>query len=109
MFGYVISISVGLLFIAIGIVNTKGHISMLHSYHTHRVTEENRIPFGKKIGSGMMIIGSGILVSGILSVLMLRTDIRILMSIGNIVLASGFAVGLGIIFYALFKYNKGIF
>ena len=39
----------GIVCIVIGIFNARGDISTLHSYHRKRVSEEDRIPFGKKL------------------------------------------------------------
>ena len=49
----IITIVIGIVMILIGFSNRKGNISMLHSYHRKRVTEEDRLPFGKMVGNGM--------------------------------------------------------
>lgn len=105
----IISIIVGIFCIVIGILNTKGNISFLHSYHRHRVTEEDRIPFGKKVGLGTIIIGCAVTLSGILLGISSVTSMEILAIIGSIIMIAGLAVGLFIVFRAMFKYNKGIF
>ena len=53
----IIQIIIGLVLIVIGIFNTKGNISLLHSYHRKRIKEEDIKPFGKKVGIGTIIIG----------------------------------------------------
>lgn len=105
----IISIIVGIFCIVIGILNTKGNISFLHSYHRHRVTEEDRIPFGRQVGLGTIIIGCAITISGILLGLSSIIGTDTLAIIGTILMISGLAVGLFIVFRAMFKYNKGIF
>ncbi len=105
----IISIIVGIFCIVIGIINTKGNISFLHSYHRHRVTEEDRIPFGRQVGLGTIIIGCAITTSGILLGISSVIGMEILAIIGAITMISGLAVGLFIVFRAMFKYNKGIF
>lgn len=45
---FIIQIIIGLIIIIIGILNMKGNISLLHSYHRKRVKKEDIIPFGKK-------------------------------------------------------------
>ena len=74
---FIIQIIIGLIIIIIGLLNMKGNISLLHSYHRKRVKKEDIIPFGKKVGIGSIIIG--------------------------------ITMGITVIFYAMFKYNKGIF
>ena len=56
---------IGILFLFIGVSNRKGNIQLLHSYHRKRVKEEDRIPLGKRVGLGIIIIGSVIIISGI--------------------------------------------
>lgn len=104
MIEFIIQMIIGLGLIIIGIFNTKGNISLLHSYHRKRVKKEDELPFGKKIGLGIIIIGCSMIISVIL---LFINEIYLLIS--NIILAGGYIIGLIIIFYALFKYNKGIF
>jgi hypothetical protein len=73
------------------------------------VSEEDRIPFGKKVGLGTLIIGCGISFFGIFSALTLYTDRSIFVLVGTAVLIITLVVGLGLSFYAMIKYNKGIF
>ena len=100
---------VGVICIAIGISNMRGNISSLHSYHRHRVSEEDRIPFGKQVGLGMIIIGIGIIVFSILSSVSLYTKNDILILVGTVLLVISIILGLVISFRAMIKYNKGIF
>ena len=97
----IVQIAIGVFLIIVGILNTKGHISMLHSYHRKRVKEEDIIPFGRRIGAGTIVIGLTIIVAAITDLLSLN--------IANIVLVVGFIPGVILIAYALMKYNKGIF
>ena len=99
---FIMQIIIGLILIIIGIFNMKGNISLLHSYHRKKVKKEDIIPFGKKIGIGSIIIGITIIIAGSLTILNYTT-------ISNIILIIGLIIGLIIIFYAMFKYNKGIF
>lgn len=109
MSDWIVMLGLGVLLIVLGISNCKGNISSLHRYHRKRVSEEDRIPFGKLVGTGTIIIGIALLVSGVLSYLSVRCEQEMFIHIGNIVLGIGFVVGLGLNFYAMFKYNKGIF
>lgn len=103
------TVVIGIICIIIGISNRKGNISTLHSYHRKRVTEENRIPFGKQVGLGMIVIGIALILFGILSYLALRLDNDLFLTVGFAVLIAGMVAGLGISFAAMIKYNKGIF
>ena len=44
----ILQIIIGFSLIILGIINMKGNISMLHSYHRKRVKKEDIIPYGKK-------------------------------------------------------------
>lgn len=69
------------------ILNMRGNIASIHWYHRQRVTEKDRRPFGKLVGLGTMVIGVSLVVFGALS----------------------FAADLGLSFFAMIQYNKGIF
>lgn len=56
----------GVILIALGVMNMKGNISSLHWYHRQRVTEEDRKPFGKLVGLGTLMIGVAMILFGIL-------------------------------------------
>ena len=109
MVGFVVAVLVGVLCIGIGISNMRGNISTLHSYHRHRVSEEDRIPFGKRVGLGTIIIGGGISAFGVLESLSLLTERQWFMMVGCVLLIVALIIGLGLTFYAMIKYNKGIF
>jgi len=99
----------GLLVSILGIINMTGNISSLHWYHRQRVTEENRKPFGRLVGLGTLIIGIAIIVYGTLFFIFEQTQLEFLMIIGTVELILGIVVGLIISFYAMKKYNHGIF
>ena len=99
---FIIQILVGLIVIIIGIFNMKGNISLLHSYHRKRVKEEDRVPFGKRVGVGSIVIGITIIVASLFTFLNYS-------NVSNVILIIGLAIGFILIFCAMFKYNKGIF
>ena len=109
MMEFIVPFIVGVVLIVLGILNMRGNISSLHSYHRHRVSEEDRIPFGKQVGLGTVIIGVGIIIFSILSAITLYTENNIFVLIGTAVLIVGIIVGLVLSFKAMIKYNKGIF
>ena len=82
---------------------------MLHSYHTHRVSEEDKPRLGKLVGIGMIIFGIAMIAAGALITASIMLSMSMLSTVGYAVMISGMVVGLGLIFYALIKYNKGIF
>ena len=109
MQAFIVAIIVGFVCMAIGISNRKGNINSLHSYHRSRVKEEDRIPFGKQVGLGMIVVGIGIAIYGALSLVSLNVDNTICMLIGTGIMIAGLVTGLGIAFAAMKKYNGGIF
>ncbi len=109
MAGNIVTFLVGVVCIVLGISNMRGNISSLHSYHRSRVSEEDRIPFGKQVGLGIIIVGIGIIVFSVLSSVTLYTENDIFILVGTAVLIIGIILGLVISFRAMIKYNKGIF
>ena len=106
---FIVTALVGVVCIVLGISNMKGNISSLHSYHRSRVSGEDRIPFGRMVGLGTIIIGAAIIVFSGLSAVTLYTDNEMFTLIGTGILIAGIIVGLVISFKAMIKYNKGIF
>ena len=105
----IVTLLVGIVCIILGISNMRGNISSLHSYHRNRVSEEDRIPFGKQVGLGTIIVGIGIIIFGILSSVALYIENDIFVLVGTAFLILGIIIGLVISFRAMIKYNKGIF
>ena len=105
----IVPIAIGALIIALGVNNLKGNINSIHWYHRKRVTEENKAVFGKHIGIGTIVCGAGCFLFGFFSALTELLDQPIFIIIGGVIVVVCMVVGLGISFYALFKYNKGIF
>ena len=100
---------VGVVCIIIGILNRKGNISMLHSYHRKRVSEENVLPFGKMVGLGMIIIGAALILAGIFSFVAINLDSALYLIVSNATLIVGLLIGLVITLYAMIKYNRSVF
>ena len=109
MVAYIVSFLVGALCVGLGISNRHGNISSLHEYHRSRVSEEDRLPFGKMVGNGTIIIGAAVILFSGLSVAANLTQQQIYIWIGTGIMILGIIVGAGISFYAMKKYNKGIF
>lgn len=109
MVGGIVTFIVGVICIVLGVSNMRGNISSLHSYHRHRVSEEDRAPFGKQVGLGTVIIGAGILIYSVLSAITLYTENNIFILVGTAILIAGIIIGLIMSLRAMIKYNKGIF
>lgn len=109
MIGGIVTIIIGLVCIGIGILNTKGNVSMLHSYHTNNIKEEDKKTFGKLVGTGMIIVGATLMVYGALMISAEISEDKVYGDIANIVVGVGLLVGLVITLYAIKKYNKKIF
>ena len=109
MVGNIVTFLVGLVCVVLGISNMRGNISSLHSYHRHRVSEEDRIPFGQQVGLGTIIVGIGIIAFSILSSITIYTENNIFILVGTAILIISIILGLILCFRAMIKYNKGIF
>lgn len=99
----------GVVCIVLGISNRKGNIASLHYYHRKRVSEEDRLPFGRLVGNGTIIIGAAIIAAAILTYIASALQQDVFSSIGEAIAIIGLVIGLGFNFYAMIKYNKGIF
>ena len=106
---YVIMLGIAVLLIVLGALNMKGNVSSLHSYHRRRVSEEDRLPFGKKVGLGTVICGGGMAAYAVCGAVSEKINVAALLTLGAVLLVIGLVVGLGLSIYALIKYNKGIF
>ena len=102
-------LAIGIICIVLGIQNMKGNISSLHSYHRNRVSEEDKLPFGRLVGIGTIISGISIILYGLFLLLSELFNREIFTVIGTVFMISGLVIGLGISFYAMKKYNRGIF
>lgn len=109
MLGYVGMVFIGVIISVLGIINMTGNISSLHWYHRQRVTEENRKPFGKLVGSGTLIIGLALMLGGVFLTIAEIASMPWLTLISTVLVVGGAVVGIAVSFYAMFKYNKGIF
>ena len=105
----ILTAGLGILISVMGIINMTGNISSLHQYHRQRVSEEDRKPFGKLVGLGTLIIGISVSVFAVLQHLSVYTENEIFVLIGTAELLVSIVIGLIISFYAMKKYNGGIF
>ena len=105
----IVCLLLGVFCIYLGITHRHGNLASLHSYHKKRVSEADKIPFGRMIGLGTIIMGVGIVFMGIFTLLATLFELETLTLIGTIFMIIGMAVGGVLSLYAMIKYNKGIF
>ena len=105
----IVSLAIGTLLMIMGVLNIKGNVSMLHKYHTKRVAPEDIKPFGKLVGIGSIIAGDGLVIKGVFSFISQSTCSHALDVVGTVFLIANLVVGIGLILFAIIKYNKGLF
>jgi len=84
------------------IINLKGNISTIHWYNRRKVSETDAPKYGKAMGLGTLIIGASLVITAVLQMIF---DLEPIFYISLF----GIIVGIMIMLYAQFKYNKGIF
>lgn len=109
MAGSIITLIVGIICIVLGVSNMRGNISSLHSYHRNRVKEEDVLPFGRVVGLGTIIVGAAVIFMSVFSAISIALGNEVYSIIGTVVMFIGMAIGIGVAFYGMKKYNGGIF
>lgn len=93
----------GLIFIYLGlIIWKKEKISIIHSYHYKKVKECDRKAYTEMMGKGILIMGIGMLFTGIVDYITKTTN-------GWFLFAAFSIVGVLIMLRAQKKYNNGVF
>ena len=105
----IFAIVIGLVFIVIAIMNFKGNIKMMHSYHIKNVKEEDVKPFGRLIGIAMLIVALAIITLGSLMIPATLLEDEMYITVSYFISIPLFVIGLGIAIFAVKKYNKTIF
>lgn len=91
---------IGIIFIVLGLLLwKKERISLLHEYHYDKVSKANKKTFCTISGLGVVIIGVGLLLTGILIGI---TD----SAWSFLVFAICFVIGLALLIYAGVRYNN---
>jgi len=91
---------IGIVFVVMGnLLWKKQRISLLHDYHYDKVSEKDKKAFCAISGIGVILIGSGLLLTGIIIGI---TD----SAWSFIAFIIGFVVGLSLLIYAGIKYNR---
>ena len=92
----------GLFITILGASNLRGNLSSIHWYNRRRVTAEDAPKYGKLVGAGTILIGLSLILSSVLEALFKQEFFQLFTLIGLF-------AGLPLIFFAQFKYNKGLF
>ena len=106
---YLLMLFVGAFVCVLGVLNARGHIESLHWYHRRRVLPEDVKPFGRLVGSGTVIIGVSLVLCSVVYMLAKYFALDFLYIVGLAEVIVSVVVGLALIFFAMIKYNKGIF
>ncbi len=68
IFGFIIDLAVGVLFIILGLlIWKKRKISLLHDYHYKNVKEQDVPAYARLMGISLIVMGAGISLTGVLS------------------------------------------
>lgn len=102
MIGTIVMCPIGIIFVIVGyLLWKKQKITLLHSYHYNKVSEQDKKEFCILSGIGVILIGIGIIATGIIIGI---TD----SAWSFIAFLVGFSIGIGMLIYAGMKYNRGI-
>lgn len=94
---------VGSLFFYLGWqIWKKEKIALIHDYHHKKVQNTDKKAYTKQIGKAMLVIGSGIILTGIVDFF---TDSLW----GWCIFGLGFSIALLMMIHAQIKYNHGLF
>lgn len=102
MVKFVMFFLIGIVLIALGIVNLKGNVSTIHWYHRRKVAESDVPKYGRCMGIGTALIGISLIASALLEIIFRS-------AVFDWIIVGGIVVGIAVMLYAQFKYNKGIF
>ena len=97
-----VQLGLGIICVMLGIFNMCGNIGTIHWYNRRKVTKENQKAYCMFVGLGTLIVGVAIIAGAVIQAL-------------GYLAASGLAIGIGVliglvlILYAQFKYNRGLF
>ena len=95
-------IGLGAILSALGIFNMCGNIGSIHWYNRRKVAKEDQKIYCLIVGLGTLIVGVGLIATGIVQALVGVEESAFIM-------VGGILVGLILILYAQFKYNRGLF
>ena len=97
-----IQLGFGIICVLLGIFNMCGNIGTIHWYNRRKVKRENQKAYCMFVGLGTLIIGAAVIVAAIIQAIGSITA-------SGLVIGVGFLIGIILILYAQFKYNRGLF
>ena len=95
-------LGIGTITAILGIFNLRGNIGSIHWYNRRKVSKEDQLPYCRCIGLGTLLIGAAMIIAGVVQALV-STEA------GAVIILIGIILGLTLMLYAQFRYNKGIF
>lgn len=95
-------LGIGTIISVLGVFNLRGNIGSIHWYNRRKVSKEDQLPYCRCVGLGTLLIGAAMIISGFLQAL-------VSVEAGAVIILIGIIIGLVLILYAQFKYNRGIF
>ncbi len=95
-------LGLGAILTALGIFNMCGNIGSIHWYNRRKVTKENQKAYCMFVGLGTLVVGVGLITTGIVQALIDTEQSAVIM-------LGGILIGLTLILIAQFKYNRGLF
>lgn len=97
---FIILFLVGTAFVIVGwLIWKKEKITLIHNYHHDKVSEEDKGAYTALTGKGALIIGAGIIVTGLV-------DLITGTGWGWIVFGISFSAGLALMITAGLRYNR---
>ena len=97
-----VQIGLGIICVMLGIFNMRGNIGTIHWYNRRKVTKENQKAYCTFVGLGTLIVGVAIIAGAVIQALGY-------LAASGLAIGVGVLIGLALILYAQFKYNKGLF
>ena len=101
---FICLLTVAILLLTSGFTISKGHISLLHSYHYRNVVD--REGYCKAMGKGIMLMSIPTFICSLSS---LFPTIHFVQVLGTSVLIIGYIISVGFLFKYQYKYNGGLF
>ena len=102
LFGTLIEFAVGTVCIVLGsLLWKKQKVSLVHDYNCRNVREEDIPAYTRQVGQGLIVIGAGLLVTGVLDMFC--------SPLWWIPFSAGFLLGMILIGKAQKKYNGSVF
>ena len=97
-----VQLGLGIICVMLGMFNMCGNIGTIHWYNRRKVTKENQKAYCMFVGLGTLIVGVAIIAGAVIQALGY-------LAASGLAIGVGMLIGLVLILYAQFKYNRGLF